>query len=303
MTLYTQVSSNRGKTVFFLLLFSLLFLGIGWFASYYFDSQIILLVVAAVVIVQGIVSWWFSDSIALLSAKAVPLDQDPSRKARVTRLTETLVITAGLPMPRLYLIDDTAMNAFATGRDRQHGAIALTTGLVDQLNDNELSGVIAHELSHIGNEDIRLMSMVMVMAGVVALLSDVILRSMFYGNRRSREDEGNTQGVILIVGIALAILAPLFATLIQLAISRKREFMADANAVLLTRYPEGMISALRKISGDEEALEVANRGNAFMYFANPLKGQWLASLFATHPPIEQRIAALEKGSGMEEQRG
>ncbi len=299
MTLYTQVSNNRGKTVFFLLLFSLIFLGIGWFASYYFDSPVILLVVAAVVIIQGLVSWWFSDKIAIASAKAVPIERDPKRQARVTRLTEVLIITAGLPMPKLYLIDDTAMNAFATGRDQKHAAVALTTGLVDQLDDNELSGVIAHELAHIGNEDIRLMSMVMVMAGVVALLSDIILRSMFFGNRR-RENEGNSQAILMVIGIALALLAPLFASLIQLAISRKREFMADATGVLITRYPEGLISALRKISSDKEPLEVANRGNAFMYFSNPLRGQWLASLFSTHPPVDQRIAALEAGSGMRE---
>jgi heat shock protein HtpX len=296
VTLYTQVSQNRTKTAVFLVLFSLLFIGIGAGFAWYFGNSLILAIVGAVVVVQGLVSWWFSDSIALLSTSARTLAEDP-RSGRVTRLTENLCITAGLPMPRLYLIDDTAMNAFATGRDRNHAAVALTTGLVDRLDDNELSGVIAHELSHIGNEDIRLMSMVMIMAGLIALLSDVFLRSLWTTGRKKEGDSG-ANGALMIIALVLAILAPLAASLMQLAISRKREFMADANAVLLTRYPEGMIAALQKISGDTEALEVANRGNAHMYFANPLRGQWLAGLFSTHPPVEQRIAALQKSSGM-----
>lgn len=296
MTLYTQVSKNRFKTFFFLFLFSLLFLAVGWVASYIFEMPAILTVVAVVVIVQGFVSYWYSDSIALAASAAKPLQGAlaPAQVKRVERITENLALTAGLPMPRLYVIPDSAMNAFATGRDAKRGVVAVTAGLVENLDDNELAGVIAHELSHIGNEDIRLMSMVMVMAGLIALVADLILRNMFF----HRGDRENNNGVILLIGLALAILAPLAATLIQLAISRKREFMADANAVLLTRYPEGMISALRKIGGDKEPLEVANRGNAHMYFSNPLKGQWLANLFATHPPIEQRIQALETGSGL-----
>jgi heat shock protein HtpX len=294
MTLYTQVSQNRWKTIAFLGLFSALFLALGAAFSWYYQSTGILFIVGIVVVVQGVVSWWFSDKIAIMSARARTLEGDP-RALRVTRLTENLCITAGLPLPRLYLIDDTAMNAFATGRDRNHAAVAVTTGLVDQLDDNELAGVIAHELAHIGNEDIRLMSMVMIMAGLIALISDIFLRSMWSGNRRRDDNQGS--GVLVIIAIVLAVLAPLAASLIQLAISRKREFMADATGVLITRYPDGLVSALQKISGDTEPLEVANRGNAHMYFSNPLRGQWLAGLFSTHPPVEQRIEALRKASG------
>lgn len=299
MTLYTQVSSNRFKTVFYLFLFSLLFLGLAWGVSWYFGSPDILMIAAVIVIIQGVVSFWFSDKIALLASNAKPLEEalSPAQAQRVRRLMENLSITAGIATPRLYVIPDTAMNAFATGRDQKHAAIAVTAGLVEKLNDNELSGVLAHELSHIGNEDIRLMSMVMVMAGLIALISDLALRHMFWGRSRDNDNNGGGAAMILIA-LALAILAPLAATLIQLAISRKREFMADATGVLITRYPEGLISALKKISGDTEPLEVANRGNAFMYFTNPLSKQWLAGLFATHPPVEQRIDALKKGSGM-----
>lgn len=296
MTLYTQVSSNRFKTAFYLVLFSLLFLGLAYVVSLYYGSVDIVAIAAVIVIIQGIASYWFSDSIALVAAKARPIDGDP-RGGRIHRLTENLCITAGLPVPRIFLIDDTAMNAFATGRGKDHAAIAVTTGLADRLDDNELAGVIAHELSHIGNEDIRLMGMVMVMAGLIALISDIFLRNMFWGRRR---DNGNNDGgaILIVIALVLAILAPIAATLIQLAISRKREYMADATGVLITRYPEGLIGALKKIGGDEEPLEVANRGNAFMYFSNPLHSQWFSGLFSTHPSIESRIEALSEGSGM-----
>jgi heat shock protein HtpX len=300
MTLYTQVSSNRFKTVFYFCIFVLIFLGIAWFVSLYLQMPEILVFAAFVTIFQGVASFWFSDSLALAASQARPLANSlpADQVKRVERLTENLCISAGIKMPRLYIISDTAMNAFATGRNQDKAAVALTSGLVEQLDDNELSGVIAHELAHIGNEDIRLMSMVMIMAGLIALVSDIALRSMFYGGGRRRDENSGGNGAMLLIALALAILAPLAATLIQLAISRKREFMADATAVLITRYPEGLISALKKISGDTEPLEVANRGNAFMYFSNPLKKQWFASLFSTHPPVEQRIKALEQGTGI-----
>lgn len=297
MTLYTNVSSNRTKTWIYLALYSALLLGLGYIFSWYYGSSSILLIAAVITIVQGVAGYWFADSIALAASSAVPLDK--ARYPDVYRLMENLSLTAGLPMPRLYFIDDTAMNAFATGRDAHHAAIAMTSGLIGRLDNNELQGVLAHELSHVGNEDIRLMSLVMVIGGIIALASDLFLRSMWFGGDRRRDERGgDSNGILIVVAIAMAILAPIAATLIQLAISRKREFMADSTAILITRYPEGLISALRKISGDKEPLEAANRGTAHMYFSNPLKGQAMASLFSTHPPIEQRIKALQEGSGL-----
>ena len=299
MTLYTQVAANRTKTWLFLLVYIGLILVLGYVISLYYGSYSILEIAGVIAIVQGLVSFWFSDSIALIAARAIPLDKQAY--PQVYKLVENLSITAGLTMPRLYLLQDSAMNAFATGRDAKHAAIAVTQGLLDRLKENELQGVLAHELSHVGNEDIRLSSMVMVMAGLIALTSDFFLRSMWWGGGRSRSDNNNNNDgsgpLLLIVGILLAVLAPLAATLIQLAISRRREYMADASGVLLTRYPEGLISALQKIGGDEEPLEAANRGTAHMYFANPLRGVSFAKLFDTHPPIADRIKALQQGSG------
>jgi heat shock protein HtpX len=296
MTLYTQVSANRIKTGVYLTVFMLLVVAIGLVVSWYYNSYDILLIASVVAIVQGLVSLYASDTIALATAHAEPLD--PKAYSQVYKLVENLSITAGLPAPRLYFIDDTAINAFATGRNPQHAAIAITRGAIERLDQNELQGVLAHELSHVGNEDIRLMSMVMVMAGVIALISDIFLRSLWWRGGSRRSDNNNGGGVMMLIAIALAVLAPIAAVLIQLAISRKREFMADANGVLLTRYPEGLVSALQKIGADEEPLEVANRGTAHMYFSNPLHAQWLASLFSTHPPLEARIKALQEGSGM-----
>lgn len=296
MTLYTQVSNNRFKTWAYLGLYSLLILAIGWVASWYFDSPLILTVAAAIVIVQGWVSYYHSDAIALSVSGAVPLIREQS--PRLFRIMENLSITAGLPMPHLYVIPDPALNAFATGRDAKHASIAVTQGLLERLDDNELAGVLAHELSHVGNEDIRLMSMVVVMAGLIALLSDWMLRSMWWGGGRRRDNEGGAGGYLLLIALVLAILAPIAATLIQLAISRKREFMADADGVLLTRYPEGLISALRKIGGASGPMPEASSATAHLFIANPLKGGGVAGLFATHPPIEARIQALEEGSGI-----
>ena len=297
MTLYTQVSSNRNKTWVFLGVYVLLILALGFVISQVYGSPDILLIAGVIALVQGWVSFRYSDTIALAAARAVPMEQ--SQYPQVYKIVQNLSITAGLTMPALYILNDTAINAFATGRDPKHASIAVTAGAIERLNENELTGVLAHELSHIGNEDIRLMGMVMVMAGLIALVSDLFLRSLWFGGGRRRGNDDSGQ-IFLLIAVVLTILAPIAATLIQLAISRKREYLADANGVLLTRYPEGLINALRKIDADEDPLEVANRGTAHMYIANPLKRQWFASLFDTHPPIEDRIKALEEGSGIHE---
>lgn len=296
MTLYTHATENRVKTWFYLFLYMTLLLGLGWLVSWYFGSPDILLIAAVIVLIQGIISYQFSDKIALLVSRARPLNH--SEYAEVYEVMDNLAITAGLPRPKLYLIEDSALNAFATGKDPTHASIVVTSGLLEQLNKNELAGVLAHELSHVGNEDIRLMSMVMIMAGLIALISDLFLRNVFWGRNRDDSSGSRSSAVLAVVAIVLALLAPLAATLMQLAISRKREFLADATGVLLTRYPEGLISALRKLEADKEPLEAANKATAHMYIKNPLPGGFLATLFSTHPSIEDRISALQKGSGM-----
>lgn len=295
MTLYTQVASNRRKTWLFMLFYGFLLLLLGWAVAWYFGSVDIIYIVAVIVIIQGWVSIRYSDSIALSVAHATPLE--PKDYPGVYKIVENLTITAGLPMPNLYLIPDTAINAFATGRDPKHSSVAITKGAISSLNDNELAGVLSHELSHIGNEDIKLMGMVMIMAGLIAMISDLFIRNLFWGRRRNEGGNDGGAGLILmVIAIILALLAPLAATLIQLAISRKREFMADANGVLLTRYPDGLINALRKIGQLDQPTVEANNATAHMYFSNPLKSGFLANLFSTHPPLEDRIAALQKGS-------
>lgn len=248
-------------------------------------------------IISSFVSYWWSDKIVLAMSAAHPVELESNRE--LYHVVENLCITAGLPLPKIYVIDDTAPNAFATGRNPAHAVVAVTSGLLEKLEKSELEGVIAHELSHIGNRDMLLATMVTVMVGIIVLLADWFRRWTFWGGgrRRDRED-GQLQLVIMIAAIILSILAPLFAVLMQLAISRKREFLADADGALLTRYPEGLARALEKISADREPLEVANRATAHLYIASPFKedgerkiGLW-TRLFMTHPPVEERIAAL-----------
>jgi len=239
-------------------------------------------------------SYFAGDKLVLAQSRARPVGTDEQLELR--NVVETLGIGLGIPTPKLYLIDDSAPNAFATGRDPKHASVAVTTGLLDKLDRQELEGVLAHELSHVGNRDIRVMLLVTVMVGTIALLSDWLLQSMFWGGGRGRgRDRGGGGGLILIVGLVLAILTPFIAAIVQMAVSRQREYLADASGALLTRYPPGLANALRKISADREPLEVANKATASLYFANPLKdrSRRLDRLFDTHPPIEERIRRLE----------
>ncbi len=233
-------------------------------------------------------SYWYSDKIALAVSKARPATREEFFD--LYTLTENLSITAGLPMPKIYVIDDPAPNAFATGRDQNHAVVAVTTGLLARLERSELEGVIAHELSHIGNRDILLMSVVVVLVGMVAILSDVFSRSMFWGG--GRKNENRSGGILVIIGLLLVILSPIIATLIKLAISRKREFLADASGVLLTRYPEGLASALEKISTYKEPMKSVSGATAHLFISNPFGGKSISSLFSTHPPVEKRVAIL-----------
>lgn len=239
-------------------------------------------------------SYWFSDRIVLSISRARPVDH--SIEPYLVNTIEGLSIAAGLPVPKAYVIDDPAPNAFATGRDPEHAAIAVTTGLVQMMDRTELEGVIAHELSHIANRDTLVQTLAAVLAGTVVLMSDWMVRSFWWGGGRRRDEEGGQLGLILFaVGIVLMILAPVFATLMQMALSRKREYLADANAALITRYPAGLAGALRKIASDSNRLAVANKATASLYIYNPLKdyGGGMNALFNTHPPVEERIKRLE----------
>lgn len=297
--MYKEIDSNKRRTVLLMGLFLIFVIGVGYMLSLYFGNYFILVIAIIIAVVQSLVSYYYSDSISL----AVSGAKEAPRKEpylQLHRILENLSITSGLPKPKVYIINDTATNAFATGRDPKHASIAVTSGLLDKLDKTELEGVIAHELSHVGNYDIRLMTIVVVLVGVIALLSDFALRWMWFGNRRDNNESGQNQAIIFVIAIALAILAPITAKLIQLSISRKREYLADASGALLTRYPEGLASALEKISRDSEPLEVANRATAHLYIESPfrknVRGQdsrsWLSGLFDTHPPVEDRIKKL-----------
>ena len=247
-------------------------------------------------VISSFVSYYWGDKLVLAMSGAKPANR--KQHFDFYTVAENLAIAAGLPKPKLYVIDDTAMNAFATGRDPQHAVVCATTGILTRLERRELEGVIAHELSHIKNFDTRLMAVVAVLVGTVAFLADMFLRNLWWGgsaSRRRDEDRGVGQ-IMLVVGIVLAIVTPIIATLIQLAVSRRREFLADASAVLLTRYPEGLARALEKLTGDREVLEAATNATAHLYVVNPFKGKqfaaWFSGLFNTHPPIKERIKIL-----------
>jgi heat shock protein HtpX len=290
-TLYSQQSKNVTKTWLLMAVFFVVVILFGWFFSLYYGNPNILYFFVIFSILMNFFSYWFSDKIVLTLAGA----KEAKREEYFDLYTsvENLAITAGLPMPKVYVVQDPAPNAFATGRDKNHAVVCATTGLLGILDKAELEGVIAHELSHIGNRDMLLSTVVVVLVGFVTILADVFTRSVFFGGHRSDDHKGN--GILVIVGIILSILAPIFALLIQLAISRKREFLADASGALLTRYPEGLASALKKISQYSRPMNRQSSAIAHLYIADPKGssfGKKVANLFATHPRVEDRIQAL-----------
>lgn len=293
-TLYTHQDSNTRKTWLLMTGFLLFIIGVTWvFARVYGNPGILYI---GVIFASGMnfFSYWYSDKIVLSMAGAHPIDE--KSHPDVYRLTENLAITAGLPMPKLYLIIDPAPNAFATGRNPQNAAIAVTTGLIERLEKSELEGVLAHELSHIGNRDILLSTVIVMLVGFLSLLSDFFFRSQMFGGSRDN-DNNKSAGIFVLIGIALALLSPLVGTIIHLAISRKREFLADASGALLTRYPNGLANALEKISNYPASMIKANHATAHLYISSPFKGResvgFIARLFMTHPPIDERIKALK----------
>ena len=301
--LYEQMSGNRRKSIalcaFFILLIFILALLFEELAP---GARMIALPLALVFATIGpIVSYYNSDKIILRMSQARRADVEENSHPYLKNTVEGLAIAAGIPKPSLYLIDDTAPTAFATGRNPEHGVIAVTTGLLDKLNRRELEGVIAHEMSHIKNYDTLLSSIAVILVGVVALLSDWMLRSFRFGRRgrrssSSRAGGGQAQIIILVIAIVMAILAPIVAQMLRLAVSRKREFLADASGAHLTRYPDGLASALQKLDRDTEPLEVANKSTAHLYIINPLRehASFLNNLFSTHPDTKERIAALRR---------
>ncbi|KKW21996.1 MAG: Protease HtpX-like protein [Parcubacteria group bacterium GW2011_GWF2_50_9] len=278
-------------------LFLAVIVGIGYFLSYYYGNSAILYVAIVFSVLSNVGSYWFSDKIVLALSRARKADETEYRELH--RVLENLAITAGLPKPRLYVIDEPAPNAFATGRNKDHAAVAVTTGLLSVLDRSELEGVLAHELSHIGNRDILLSTLVAVLVGLIAILSDMFIRSRLWGfgggHRDNRSGGGQAQAILMLVGVVFIVLSPIIATLIQLAISRKREFLADASGALLTRYPEGLASALKKISSYNSPMRHASNATAHLFISNPFGSRavrGMTKLFMTHPPAEERVAAL-----------
>lgn len=292
---YEQITANKHKTWFLISLFSIVIVLLGWaFGEWMGDAYTGIFLAAIVSVVMTLVGYFQGDSVALAAAGAQEIQKSDSPE--LYRLVENLAIAAGLPTPKIYIMQDSAINAFATGRDPQHASVAVTTGALQALDKQELEGVLAHELSHIGNYDIRVMTIVVVLVGVILLLSDMMTRSMFFGRRRSNDND-NGAGIFLVIGIVLAILSPIFAQLIKLAVSRQREYLADASGCLLTRYPDGLIRALEKISTQDQPMTKANHATAHLYLANPFDPhvtKKFEQLFSTHPPIEERIARLKK---------
>ena len=288
--LYTQSDSNVRRTWVYLFVFALIVIGIGWTISYFLQSQVILWVAVILAIGLNFFSYWYSDKIvlAISKAKLIKKEDDPE----LYRMVENLAITAGLPMPRLFIMEEMQPNAFATGRDPQHGVIVVTRGLINRLEKIELEAVLAHELAHIGNRDVLLSTIAVVLVGMIVIMTDFFFRIAFFGGVR----DARAKIFAIAIALILAIFAPLLAQMIKMAISRKREFLADSSGGLLTRYPEGLASALEKITSDPNPMRSANDATAHLFIASPFRGKerksWLHKLFSTHPPVEERIAKL-----------
>lgn len=288
--MYKEIESNKRLSLVLIGVFVGIVVAAGWFFSYYYNNQFYLYVAVFISITQSWASYWYSDSISLAIAGA----HEAPRKGEylvLHRLVENVAIASGLPKPKVCIIEDEAPNAFATGRDPKHGAVAVTTGLLKILNKRELEGVIAHELSHIGNRDTLVMTITVVLVSIIALLSDMFFRLQWLGGRRRERDESG--GIIALVGIVFLVLTPIIAKLVQLAVSRKREYMADATGALTTRFPEGLAEALEKISNSGKQLKNVSTATAHLYIANPFREKnFVTNLFSTHPPIEDRIKRL-----------
>jgi len=295
--MYEQIAGNKRRSFFLIFFFVLFVLLIGYvFGRVTYFGYAGTFAAAVIAVAMSFGSYYYSDRIVLTMSRARSASEEEF--PHLNNVVEGLAIAAGIPKPKVYVINDSAPNAFATGRDPEHSAVAVTTGLLQKMNREELEGVVAHELSHIRNYDIRLMTLTVVMVGIIALLSDWLLRSFLWGGRRRDEDSGYIGLVLMLLGLVLAILSPIIAQLIRLALSRQREYLADASGAMLTRYPPGLAHALMKIASDTEPLEVANKATAPLYIATPanLRSRKAWALWNTHPPVEDRIKRLEEMS-------
>ena len=288
--MYKQIAQNKRKTVYIMILFVMFIAVIAGLFAYFMKDVWVAVWTILIAIVYAIIQYFAAGSIATTMAGAKEIEKRDN--PRFYNIVENLSITTGLPMPKVYIIEDPAPNAFATGRDPKHAAVAATTGLIDIMDDKELEAVMAHEMSHVKNYDIRVSMIVFGLVCVVGLISDLGFRMMFYGNRR-RNEEGSPVGYVMM--LVVAILAPICASIAQMAVSRQREYLADASAVNITRYPEGMIEALKKLQSHSQPMKRQNSAAASMYINNPLRKGFLSNLFSTHPPIEKRIERLEHG--------
>lgn len=292
---YEDIAANKRNSWFLVVIVTAVLVVLGYLLGEYWGNGYVGIALAVIIaVVASLSAFYGGDTMILTMSRAKRIEKKDY--PQLFNVIEELSIAAGLPMPAVYVIDDTAPNAFATGRDPEHASVAITTGLMQKLNRDELQGVMAHEFSHVGNRDILFATMVGILVGSIVLVSDFFLRSMFWGRGRRRRKSGGGQGgaILMVIALLFAILAPIFAKLLQLAVSRQREYLADATAVKLTRYPEGLASALKKIAGDREVLEVSNRATQHLYIVNPIKPfeKRAKSLFSTHPPIDERIARL-----------
>lgn len=299
--MYSQIATNKRRSVLLVVLFVVIIAGLGYIIALASRRPSLALIIGLGALVYALISYFLADRLTLAMSGAREVDK--AAAPELYRTVENLAIAGGLPTPKVYIIDDTSPNAFATGRDPQHAVVAVTSGLLEIMDKSELEGVLGHELSHVGNYDTRFMALVVVLVAVIALISDFFLRFTFWGGLSDDDErEGSLNPLLIAIGVAGAILAPIFASLVQLAVSRQREYLADASGALLTRYPEGLANALRKIAADPRGMSQVNSATASLYISNPLKGgkgvgQGLMRLFDTHPPIEERIARLEQMEG------
>jgi len=297
-TLYTQAEKNVRKTWILMTSFLIFVIFLGWIFARVFNSPAILYFAVFLAFFQSFVSYWYSDKIVLAMTGAKPIEKKDNPE--LYRIVENLCIAAGLPVPKIYIVDEDQPNAFATGRDKNHAVIAVTRGLLERLEKVELEGVIAHELAHIGNKDMLLQTITVTLVGFVAILSDWFFRISLWGVEKRNDEKNNANLIFAILTIVFAILAPLAAQLIHFAISRKREFLADTTGALITRYPEGLARALEKIASYPRSMKTASSATAHLFTASPFRGKqstnWFAKLFMTHPPIEERIKVLREMS-------